>query len=199
VRDHGTHFQNASTGLRTTASGHLTAVEQSPAMDANAKHDNFFVIDSLGVTIGADSSGWLDTHRYKTMWLWVFPSVNISNNAGTMVRVALQVRGSATGATDSSSVMSWYPPKNAIGGVYVDSVGPITTGITALGGTTSAFASEITVLLAGNNAGSARAGGFRGVAVPLPGWWSPYSQFRFRLLTIPSQVKLSCTVVGTPL
>lgn len=182
--------------LGINSDGSLVTAEKLPIYDMNGKQDNFFTIDSLGVTVGADSSGWIDTHRYRTMWLWVYPQV--SGKAGGTYRVALQVRGSTLGTTDSSGMMPWYPPLVRTSTVAVDSIGMVTAGVTAIGANTTAFTNEITIILR-PNVDAGLVNGFKGIPIPLTGWWAPYTQFKFRLLNFPSQVKLACTLVGTPL
>ena len=210
ARDNATHYQNASTGLRVTSLGHLTTVEQDPAMDGNLTFAS--IISNSGLAFGAaDSSAILDTHRIRLGMLLIKP---VPGGAGTVdtatvARLIFQVRTHLNGQADSSSTFALYSyGKNDMGasaasaqtdttqqGHIVDGV-PLTAQL-ATPSAQTAWSGEFTVLVSGKRSAHGNSIAINGhtyyypngIAIPLSSIlgrevWSPYTSVRVRVAAI---------------
>lgn len=208
VRDHGTHFENASTGHRVNSSGDLTVEESSPAMDANLTFENIIV--STGTALAAaDSSTVLDTHRMRLGMLLIKPVVAGTGTVDTtvIVRIAVQIRTHINAQDDSSSTFAVYPYGYAPS-MVATTIGADTTwqghmhkplGLTAIAanvGPISPWSGEIGLSIqAVRNAhtNSVGVGSHQfyypsGIAIPLQSLYgrdiySPYTSVRVRIMT----------------
>ena len=208
VQDKGTYYNNASTGLRTTSSGHLTTQEQDPAMDANLTFAS--IINNSALAAGAaDSSIVLDTHRMRLGTL-LFKIVPGTGNPG-ITRLAVQIRVHLYGSADSSNTFAIYRDLGGDGLARASGAGADTSagGHYITGSATVAWSGEFVV--AANNNRNARGSLLAttpfyypsGIAVPLQSYYgrdiyAPYISVRIRSIAGPT-CAVTVHLVGSPL
>jgi len=182
-------------------SGRVSILDARPDRDANIFFSEVFndTMSKQGNSVDSTENA-IDTHDVGRAVL-LLKAEGADGAAGTVWRVAVQIRGHSSSIVDSAGTYAWDRFRGAQGatGSDRDSIG---TGVPALGTATSTWSSEFLwkfVPQADLNAANGVPGA---IAIQLEGWWAPFTTVRFRVLSSPaagSRVRIRGHLVGTPL
>lgn len=218
VRDHSTHHQNASTGLKTNSTGDLTIEDSSPNRDVWRLYPNI-----INNQLTASGTGMVDSSQAQStadMRRLVLVLYGTHDSVSTIVSLAVQIRGHYLTSSDSASAHPWirWPNRSITLHNDVDSVGHGVVGTYALAQATSA-----NVLVASNGLwpgefkvkfnvahgdtaadGHGKYGGFpKGMWIPLNDYqgqpfWAPYTSVRVRVINgVRSRFRIRAELVGS--
>lgn len=218
--DHSTYFQNATNGAKVTSTGEAYVSEYSKDRDNWRVYPNIINNQLNATTAGVDSCQPQDTHDMRQLALVLYGQFD---SLSTVVRLAVEIRGHYSTATDSGSTYPWirWPVRATFNGTTdVDSLGQMYVGTYAVAQLTSAnqpfvgggcWPGEFMVKFSISQRDSVASGAGKYGAAPYGMWiqlvdqggnWfqAPYTSVRIRVLNgVRSRFRIRADLVGRSL